>query len=54
MISCKDIVFKVETAGQFRPACFKMLLTVPFGKSFLGCGIVTNPFGWVFKVMMTS
>ena len=38
--------------GYFRPACFSIALSVPFGISFLETGTVTLP-EFVFKVAMT-
>jgi hypothetical protein len=35
---------KKEKEGYLSPACLRMFATVPFGISFLGCGIVTIPF----------
>ena len=29
--------------GYFSPACFHMALSVPMGRSFLGCGTVIFP-----------
>lgn len=36
--------FTRRISHYFKPACFKILFTVPLGKSFSGCGMVTRPF----------